>query len=122
MSRGRDDPHKNLCVAFLFGSLIVADVAHAHEIGTTRVVVSFPTADTYVVEITADASAILARLEAAAHQPRSGPLTAGVSEQRIDGASAEFLSQRAYRLRRGALVAARSSYVQEPVSDSAEAH
>jgi len=111
---------KKLCVAVLLGSLLVADVAQAHEIGTTRVVVSFPTADTYVVEITADASAILARLEAAAHRPRSGTLTADEYEQRIDALQQEFLA-RALVSFDGARSWPRFEYLKEPVSAAAEA-
>jgi hydrogenase/urease accessory protein HupE len=45
----------------------------AHEIGTTRVVASFAHDDTYTIEVTTDASALLGRLELATKRPRSAP-------------------------------------------------
>jgi hydrogenase/urease accessory protein HupE len=45
--------------------------AFAHEIGTTRVVASFAPDDSYTIEVTTDADALLARLEIARKQPRS---------------------------------------------------
>jgi hypothetical protein len=68
-----------LLVTLLVAAVFVNSEAHAHEIGTTRVAISFPASDSYLVEITADASAILARLEAASGRPRSGALTRRVS-------------------------------------------
>jgi hypothetical protein len=44
----------------------------AHEIGTTRVAVTFPRDGTYRIEIVTDASSLLDKLETAAGQPRSG--------------------------------------------------
>jgi hydrogenase/urease accessory protein HupE len=44
----------------------------AHEIGTTRVAVTFPRDGSYRVEIVTDASSLLDKLETAARQPRSG--------------------------------------------------
>ena len=50
-------------------------VVQAHEAGTTRVVASFTADRTYAIELTTDASTLLARLEAARKQPRSSPVT-----------------------------------------------
>jgi hypothetical protein len=47
----------------------------AHEPGTTRVIASFSADRTYAIELTTDASTLLARLEAARKQPRSSPAT-----------------------------------------------
>ena len=113
------NPRTSLCVAVLVGCVLTASVAHGHEIGTTRVVVSFPTRDTYVVEITADAAAILARLEAAARRPRSGPLTADEYQQRIEALQQEFLS-RAHLSFDGQAARPRFQYDQEPVIASPE--
>ena len=44
----------------------------AHEIGTTRVAVTFPQDGSYRIEIVTDASSLLDKLETAAGQPRSG--------------------------------------------------
>ena len=43
--------------------LIVAVALHAHEIGTTRVAVSFPNTNTYNVEIVTDATALAEKLQ-----------------------------------------------------------
>lgn len=50
-------------------------VAQAHEIGTTRVMASFTHDDTYTIEVSADAGALLARLQAATGHRRSTPNT-----------------------------------------------
>jgi hypothetical protein len=47
----------------------------AHEAGSTRVVASFTPDRRYAIELTTDASTLLARLEVAARQPRSSPST-----------------------------------------------
>jgi hypothetical protein len=52
-----------------------AAAVHAHEAGTTRVVASFTPDRRYAIELTTDASTLLARLEAARKQPRSSPAT-----------------------------------------------
>jgi hydrogenase/urease accessory protein HupE len=56
----------------------------AHEIGTTRVVASFAHDDTYTIEVTTDASALLGRLELATKRPRSAPASAAEYQQGFD--------------------------------------
>ena len=53
-------------------AMIAATAVSAHEIGTTRVVVTFPPDGRYRVEIVTDASSLLDKLETAAREPRSG--------------------------------------------------
>ena len=53
----------------------------AHEIGTTRVVAAFAHDDAYAITVTADASALLGRLELAAKRPLSS-LTSATEYQR----------------------------------------
>jgi hydrogenase/urease accessory protein HupE len=47
----------------------------AHEAGSTRVIATFAPDRTYAIELTTDASTLLARLEVARKQPRSSPGT-----------------------------------------------
>jgi hydrogenase/urease accessory protein HupE len=56
----------------------------AHEIGTTRVVASFAHDDSYTIEVTTDASALLGRLELATKRPRSAPASAAEYQQGFD--------------------------------------
>jgi hydrogenase/urease accessory protein HupE len=51
---------------------IVSVPARAHEIGTTRVTVTFPQDGTYRIEVVTDAMSLLEKLETVAQQPRSG--------------------------------------------------
>jgi len=51
-------------------------VIDAHEIGTTRVTVRFPAADTYTVDIATDGLALLEKLETIAGHPSTGTLDA----------------------------------------------
>jgi HupE / UreJ protein len=78
--------HRSLvCWTTCFALLVVAGQrAGAHELGTTRVDVSFPSDRAYAVAITTDASALLARLEVARHEPRSNPDSAEAYQQRFD--------------------------------------
>lgn len=48
---------------------------NAHEAGTTHVIASFTADRRYAIELTTDASTLLARLEVARKQPRSSPAT-----------------------------------------------
>jgi hypothetical protein len=57
-------------------SIVWPALLGAHEAGTTRVVASFTANRTYAIELTTDASTLLARLEAASKKPRSSPVTA----------------------------------------------
>jgi hydrogenase/urease accessory protein HupE len=59
-------------------------VVQAHEIGTTRVVASFSHDNTFTIEVSADAGALLARLQAARRQPRSKSQTAAEYQQGFD--------------------------------------
>ena len=113
------NPRTSLCVAVLVGCVLTASVAHGarnRDDASGRLV---PDRDTYVVEITADAAAILARLEAAARQPRSGPLPRTSTEQRIEALQQEFLS-RAHLSFDGQAARPRFQYDQEPVIASPE--
>ena len=62
--------------AIAFPLLALATIAtvtvRAHEIGTTRVAVTFPRDGTYRVEVVTDAMSLLEKLETVAQQPRSG--------------------------------------------------
>ena len=57
--------------------------AMAHEIGTTRVTVRFPTDDTFRIEVVTDAQALLEKLEALAGAAR--PNTAPCLPERLNG-------------------------------------
>src|SRR5262245_11238241 len=56
----------------------------AHEVGTTRVVASLEHDDTYSIEVTTDAGALLGRLELARKRPRSAPVSAAEYQQTFD--------------------------------------
>jgi len=108
------------CTAVLCALLLAARATYAHEIGTTRVVISFPAPGAYVVEITADASAMLARLEAAAGQRRSGQMSADEYQRHIEALESEFLA-RAHVAFDGVASRPEFQYVQEPVAASPDA-
>ena len=55
-------------------AVVAAPVVWAHEIGTSRVLITFTAEGEYVIEVTADAAALLARLETQSGRPRSGTL------------------------------------------------
>ena len=55
-------------------AVVAAPVVWAHEIGTSRVLITFTAEGEYVIELTADAAALLARLETQSGRPRSGTL------------------------------------------------
>jgi hypothetical protein len=57
--------------------------AFAHEAGIGRAVVTFPSDDEYVVDLTVDAGSLLSRLEVLAGRPRSETLTAPEYAARI---------------------------------------
>ena len=54
-----------------FWSIAVPEPAMAHEIGTTRVTVQFPTDDTFRIEVVTDAQALLEKLESLAGTGRA---------------------------------------------------
>ena len=56
-------------------SLDSSVAVNAHEAGTTHVIASFTANRRYAIELTTDASTLLARLEAARKQPQSSPAT-----------------------------------------------
>ncbi|MEO7270738.1 MAG: HupE/UreJ family protein [Vicinamibacterales bacterium] len=56
----------------LIAVLLTGVAVSAHEIGTTRVSVTFPVDGTYRAEIVTDASSLLDKLELAGREPRSG--------------------------------------------------
>jgi len=64
-------------------ALLAGMAVSAHEIGTTRVLVSFPSDGTYRVEIVTDASSLLDKIEAAAREPRSGASEVGDLRDRL---------------------------------------
>lgn len=64
--------------------LSLGATANAHEIGTTRVVAAFPARDRYVIDITTDAGALLAKLQAARRLPVVAPATIGGFQQQFD--------------------------------------
>jgi hypothetical protein len=68
----------------------------AHEIGTTRVSATIG-ATNYTIDLVLDPAALLAKLEALAGRPRSGPLTAAQYQARIEALQAAFLSHVAIR-------------------------
>lgn len=68
-------------VAVLCGA---AASLRAHEIGTTRVAVTFPADGSYRIEVVTDAMSLLDKLEAVSGQPRSGEETAGELQHRLD--------------------------------------
>lgn len=63
--------------------------ASAHEIGTTRVALTLAADQTYTVTVTADASALLARLQVARHERRTDPQTAAAFQNAFDAVCAE---------------------------------
>jgi len=64
---------------------LFANIAHAHEIGTTQVNALFLRNHTYRIDIITSPRALLTKLEAAAGVPRSpGDLPIGVMEQRLN--------------------------------------
>ena len=63
---------------------------HAHEIGTTRVTLTLAADGEYVVDVTADAAALLGRLETASGQARSGALAPGEYATRLSALREEF--------------------------------
>jgi hypothetical protein len=71
MNRGRGWLRLVRLVGAALPAIAGMGVAQAHEAGTTRVVTSFAYDDTYRIEVSADAGAVLARLEAATGRPRS---------------------------------------------------
>src|SRR6188474_3171700 len=66
--------------------------AMAHEIGTTRVTVRFPTDDTFRIEVVTDARALLEKLEALAGAAR--PDTAPSLPERLNGVPPQSDSRR----------------------------
>ena len=75
-----------------FGAAVYAPAVWAHEIGTSRVVMTFTAEDEYVVEVTADAAALLARLEALGGHPRSSNLPRENYPDRIASLAPTFLA------------------------------
>src|SRR6188474_2420467 len=72
------------CLAFLaLWGAAVPEPAMAHEIGTTRVIVRFPTDDTFRIEVVTDAQALLEKLEALAGAAR--PNAAPCLPERLNG-------------------------------------
>ena len=75
LARSRQWLRRATAIAALVGAAaVVAPVLTAHEIGTSRVVITFTSGGEYVIEVSADAAALLGRLEVLNDQPRSGRL------------------------------------------------
>lgn len=106
-------------LALLLGLTVCVPAARAHEAGTTQVVITFPAPEEFSIEITADAAAILARLEAGLGRPRSGQLTAEEYARRIEALRQSFLA-RAHVWFDGQATQPGFEYVQEPDDGSAE--
>jgi hypothetical protein len=74
-------------IAILFGTIAIVIAAgaapRAHEIGTTRVGVTFPDDRSYRIELVTDAGSLLEKLEAASGRSRSGASSADDLRQRI---------------------------------------
>jgi len=70
-------------IAVAGGALLAGAAVSAHEIGTTRVAVTFPQDGSYRVEIVTDASSLLDKLEAAAREPRSSASEVGDLRDRL---------------------------------------
>jgi hypothetical protein len=78
--------------------LLVATQALAHEIGTTRVTATFPSAaDPYVVEIAVDADSLLTKLQLAGGAPLVRPSDLADRDRRIVELRQVFLDQTAIR-------------------------
>jgi hydrogenase/urease accessory protein HupE len=74
-----------VCVSILVAASVwLAPRAAAHEIGTTRVSISYEPDGGFAVSLSVDAAALLAKLESLAGVPRSGPLPAAEYRQRIE--------------------------------------
>ena len=67
------------------GLLLAGVAVAAHEIGTTRVGVSFPRDGTYRIEVVTDATSLLDKLEVASRRPRSGAADPADIQRRIEG-------------------------------------
>ena len=74
---------RRLLVGWL-ACLLVPTTTLAHEIGTTQVVATFGHDDTYLIGVTTDASALLARLEVARKRPRTAPVSADEYQRAFD--------------------------------------
>jgi hypothetical protein len=66
---------------------------NAHEIGTTRVAVTFPRDGSYRIEVVTDAMSLLEKIEAVTRQPRSGASETAELQRRLSG-DVNLLSQR----------------------------
>ena len=80
-------------IALLLGVLVATGSVSAHEIGTTRVTVAFTPSGEYDIEVSTDAAALVARLESAAGQPRSGTLAAEDLIRRVEELGPQWLGQ-----------------------------
>lgn len=67
----------------LAGAILLALPAAAHEIGTTRVHVVFRTDHTFSADVVTAPQALLAKLEVAAHEPRSAQLEPAELHRRL---------------------------------------
>ena len=63
----------------------------AHEAGIGRAVITFPSPDRYVVDLTVDAASLLSRLELLSGQPRSELLSAPEYAVRISSLQSELM-------------------------------
>jgi hypothetical protein len=63
----------------------------AHEAGVARAVITFPSADQYVIDLTVDAASLLTRLELLSRHPRSALLSAPEYADRISSLQSELM-------------------------------
>jgi hypothetical protein len=78
-------------LALIVAAAVWAGSVSAHEPGVGRAVVTFPSRQEYVVDLTVDAASLLARLEILAREPRSDTLTASECAARIAALQLEFM-------------------------------
>jgi hydrogenase/urease accessory protein HupE len=104
-------------IAVLTCGLIGTPTALAHEIGTTRVTAAFTLERAFAIEIAFDAPTLLGKLEARASRPRSGTLTAGEYQRRIEDLQSEFLRHVGVSFD-GIAVQPAFEYVPDPQTDS----
>lgn len=78
-------------LAFLFAAALLANKTLAHEMGTTRVETFLKRDATFEIHIVVDPENLLARLEASAGRPLSGPLPPAEQATLINSLESEYL-------------------------------
>jgi hypothetical protein len=90
MTQGRRSNRARAIAVVVAAQLWAGSIA-AHEAGSGRAVVSFPSRDEYAVALTVDAASLLARLETLAGQTRSETLTGPEYADRIAALQRELM-------------------------------